>query len=83
MIDRQVSSAIVIPMSSTITIRVNGAASTINQGWGLLDYLRAQGLPPQSVVVELNGQALSPSEFQGVSLKSNDVLEIVKIVAGG
>jgi sulfur carrier protein len=45
--------------------------------------LRSQGLPPQSVVVELNGLALSPSEFQGVSLKSDDVLEIVKIVAGG
>jgi thiamine biosynthesis protein ThiS len=35
------------------------------------------------VVVELNSEAVSPSEFSQRKLKSGDQLEIVKIVAGG
>ena len=46
-------------------------------------FLAAQGLPPRSVVVELNGEAVSPSEFPGRTLKAGDRLEIVRIVAGG
>jgi sulfur carrier protein len=46
-------------------------------------FLVAQGLPPRSVVVELNGEAVAPSEFAGRELGPGDRLEIVKIVAGG
>ena len=35
------------------------------------------------VVVELNGDALAPSEFAQRALHAGDRLEIVKIVAGG
>jgi thiamine biosynthesis protein ThiS len=41
------------------------------------------GLPPRSVVVEHNGEAVAPSEFSVRQLQSGDRLEIVKIVAGG
>lgn len=41
------------------------------------------GLPPRSVVVEHNGEAVAPSEFPRRQLQSGDRLEIVKIVAGG
>ena len=47
------------------------------------DFLVAHKLPPRSVVVEHNGQAVAPSEFGGRPLQSGDRLEIVKIVAGG
>jgi len=40
-------------------------------------------LPPRSVVVEHNGQAVAPSEFPRRQLNPGDRLEIVKIVAGG
>ena len=40
-------------------------------------------LPPRSVVVELNGQAIAPSQFSRRLLAEGDRLEIVKIVAGG
>jgi len=46
-------------------------------------FLVAQGLPPRSVVVEHNGEAVAPSEFSGRMLQAGDRLEIVKIVAGG
>jgi thiamine biosynthesis protein ThiS len=46
-------------------------------------FLKAQNLLPRSVVVEHNGNAVSPSEFPHRQLNANDRLEIVKIVAGG
>ncbi len=46
-------------------------------------FLVSQQLPPRSVVVELNGEAVSPSEFSQRQLHAGDRLEIVKIVAGG
>lgn len=49
----------------------------------LREFLLAQGLAPQSVVVEHNGEAISPSQFADQALKPGDRLEIVKIVAGG
>ncbi len=46
-------------------------------------FLIAQNLPPRSVVVEHNGEAVAPSEFARRQLRAGDRLEIVKIVAGG
>ena len=47
------------------------------------EFLVAQRLLPRSVVVEHNGEAVTPSEFPKRQLKAGDRLEIVKIVAGG
>jgi sulfur carrier protein len=47
------------------------------------EFLVAQNLPPRSVVVEHNGEAVAPSEFSTRQLHAGDKLEIVKIVAGG
>jgi thiamine biosynthesis protein ThiS len=47
------------------------------------EFLVAQNLPPRSVVVEQNGQAVAPSEFSERQLQAGDRLEIVRIVAGG
>lgn len=49
----------------------------------LEEFLRAQNLPPRSVVVEHNGQAVPPSEFGQRRLAAGDRLEIVRVVAGG
>jgi len=46
-------------------------------------FLLAQGLRPRSVVVEHNGEAVVPSEFNQRQLATGDRLEIIKIVAGG
>lgn len=47
------------------------------------EFLIAQQLLPRSVVVEHNGEAVSPSEFVQRQLQPGDRLEIVRIVAGG
>lgn len=49
----------------------------------LEEFLLFQQLRPRSVVVEHNGEAVSPSEFSRRPLQAGDRLEIVKIVAGG
>ena len=46
-------------------------------------FLKGQKLLPRSVVVELNGEAVAPSEFGTRMLRAGDKLEIVQIVAGG
>ncbi len=47
------------------------------------EFLVRQNLPPRSVVVELNGEALPPSEFKSRTIHAGDKLEVVKVVAGG
>jgi thiamine biosynthesis protein ThiS len=49
----------------------------------LQGFLEGQGMLPRSVVVELNGEAVPPSEFAKRQLKADDSIEIVKVVAGG
>ena len=49
----------------------------------LESFLVQQGLLPRSVVVELNGEAVAPSEFARRPVAPGDRLEIVRIVAGG
>lgn len=65
------------------TVVANGRELEAPLPCTLEDFLRAQGLPPRSVVVELNGEAVPPSEFARRRLQAGDRLEIVRIVAGG
>ena len=46
-------------------------------------FLIAQDLLPRSVVVELNGEAVPPSDFPGRQVRAGDRMEIIRIVAGG
>lgn len=65
------------------TVVANGQPVAITLPCSLEAFLVAQGLLPRSVVVELNGEAVAPSEFPRRTLRAGDRLEIVKIVAGG
>lgn len=64
-------------------ITANGQPIAANLPCTIEEFLVAQGLLPRSVVVELNGEAVAPSEFPQRRLEAGDRLEIVKIVAGG
>lgn len=64
-------------------VTANGQSTPIELPCTLEQFLQRQGLLPRSVVVELNGEAVAPSEFSGKQLASGDRLEIVRIVAGG
>lgn len=69
-------------MNATI-ILANGREIPASLPCTVEEFLLAQNLLPRSVVVEHNGEAVTPSEFALRQLKAGDKLEIVKIVAGG
>lgn len=61
----------------------NGQAIPSKLPCSIEEFLKARELPPRSVVVEHNGEAVAPSEFCERMIQAGDRLEIVKIVAGG
>jgi thiamine biosynthesis protein ThiS len=65
------------------TVTANGERVSVQLPCTLEEFLRTQHLLPRSVVVELNGEAVAPSEFSRRALGDDDRLEIVRIVAGG
>lgn len=63
-------------------LHVNGtprdtAAATLSQ---LIAELR---LPPQATLAELNGEALSRSEWDARPLRDGDRIELLRVAAGG
>ena len=69
--------------STKIQCFANGKAFTTEQAKALPDFLGELGLKLGKVVVELNGNALTPSEAKSAQIQDGDRLEIVRIVAGG
>ena len=65
------------------TVIANGKETDVNIPSTVDEFLQELDLPPRSVVVELNGEALPPSSFNEKQLQAGDRLEIVRIVAGG
>jgi thiamine biosynthesis protein ThiS len=65
------------------TVIANGTEIEAPLPCSLEAFLLVQKLLPRSVVVELNGEAIAPSEFPHRQLAAGDRLEIVRIVAGG
>ncbi len=64
-------------------ITANGDAFTLNEKTTLQTFVEDRGLALERVVVERNGQALTPGEAREAVLADGDKLEIVRIVAGG
>ena len=64
-------------------VTANGQRVEIALPITLDEFLRSRNIPPGCVVVELNGEAVAPSEFPDRSLGEGDRLEIVRVVAGG
>ena len=73
------------PQNSHETAQViaNGRAVPFQPPASLTSLLVNLGLPPRSVVVEHNGDAVAPSEFDTRTVVHGDRLEIVRITAGG
>jgi len=69
--------------SESIQITVNGESNTVRSGCTVPEFLKSKSLKLDHVVVERNAEALSKSEASNTILENKDVLEIVRIVAGG
>lgn len=66
-----------------IQITVNGQAVCTLDQISLPDFLQSQQIRPDRVVVEWNGQAQTRTESARTRLSQGDVLEVIRIVAGG
>ena len=66
-------------------LKINGEIKTINNSnEELLEALLENlGYKPQLVVVELNGEIISPEVWTNTKIKNGDCLEVVTIVGGG
>lgn len=64
-------------------IIVNGQPQDCAQDATLLAYLQQQGLDPQAVVAELQGQIVQQADFGATLLHSGDHLELLRFVGGG
>ncbi|MEO0794115.1 MAG: sulfur carrier protein ThiS [Verrucomicrobiota bacterium] len=66
-----------------IEVTANGETFTLDSPIALPKFLEERGQAPERVLVERNGEALTQSEARAAVLENGDVLEIVRIVAGG
>ena len=67
-------------------VKINGEIKTIensNEDFLLEGLLEHLGYKPQLVVVELNGEIISPKAWISTKVKNGDCLEVVTIVGGG
>ena len=66
-------------------LKINGEIKTINNSNEelLKALLENLGYKPQLVVVELNGEIISPEVWTNTKMKHGDCLEVVTIVGGG
>ncbi len=67
----------------SIKITANGRSFSPPAEVSLPDFVDSLSLNMDRVVVERNGQALTPEEARRIHLVDGDHLEIVRIVAGG
>ncbi len=66
-----------------INLMVNGKPRPIEASLDLESYLDSFGLDLQHIAVGYNGEVIKRDEFQGVTLRDGDILEIVRPVGGG
>ena len=65
-----------------IQVQVNGEARDVPDDHPLTGLIAELGLPPQTALVEHNGQALFRADWDRVRLRDGDRLEILRVVAG-
>lgn len=66
-----------------LTVTLNGSPRPLADGTTVTGLLASLGLAGQPVLVERNGTAVFPRDFPATVLQSGDVLEIIRVVAGG
>ena len=70
-------------MTERTKIKANGESYEVEAGCSLESFLDQLGLKLDLVVVEYNGRAHTRRQARSIRLKDGDVLEIIRIVAGG
>jgi sulfur carrier protein len=66
-----------------MTARINGEARTVPEGSTITNLLESFGLPAKNVLVEHNGEPVARDDFSHQSIRQDDRIEIINMVAGG
>ena len=69
--------------AQTISITVNGEPARARQGETVLGLLRALGIKPERVAVELDRRIVKQAEWATTVLDPGATVEIVQFVGGG
>lgn len=64
-------------------IKVNGELINGYDGKTLSEFLSNEGYEITRIAVELNGAIARKKDYQNISLKESDTLEVVSFVGGG
>lgn len=64
-------------------VTVNGRPFDVEPGTTLLEFLEAQDLDFRGIAVARNDEIVPRSNLGDVRLENGDVLEIIRVVAGG
>lgn len=64
-------------------ITINGCATPDAEGMTVSAYLEQEGFNPVRIAVELNEVILKKEEYDTISIKEGDVMEIVQFMGGG
>ena len=64
-------------------IFLNGEETQIQGTGNVADLVDRYHIPRQSILIEHNGMALHPREWQQRNLSEGDRIEVVRVVAGG
>ncbi len=68
---------------SRVQIHLNGELRSVPAAQPLTELIEGLGLPPQTALVEHNGQAVFRRDWELIHLAEGDRLEIMRVVAGG
>ena len=66
-----------------IQVTVNGKDRELDGPKSLLEFLKESNISPQLIAIAHNGIVLLKSEYDNISVKEGDFLEIVRMVGGG
>jgi sulfur carrier protein len=64
-------------------IMLNGKKTEVPDSTDLLGLLALQGVASELVAIELNEEMVPRAKRAGVGLKDGDVVELLKMIAGG
>ncbi len=64
-------------------ITANSKRYEVSEGETVSSFIESRGTDPRKCVVEINGVATRFENFKDTPLRDGDVLEIMRVVAGG
>jgi sulfur carrier protein len=66
-----------------MNVEVNGAQRQVTEGSTLADLVAELGYGSRMVVIERNGEPVERARFAEIVIEQDDVIEVVRAVAGG